>query len=65
VDVYYDDLQRIVHLKDFHMRTTLKKMPAIATAKRERSSPGIRIVGLIAGIVLIAAMVMLFIKNNR
>lgn len=61
VDVYYKDLQRLVHFKDFHMRTSLKRMPPEDTKEKESRSPR-KIMRLIAWVVLILVIAMIMIS---
>lgn len=56
VDVYYNDLRRVVHFKDFHMRTSLKRLPPAGTAQQASSPPRRRTFGLIAWVMLIIAI---------
>jgi hypothetical protein len=65
VDVHFSDLQRVVHLMDFHMRTSLKRIPAITAAKKgeaKSSAMRMRTFGLTALILLIVATIVFIIQ---
>lgn len=66
VDVYFSDLRRVVHLMDFHMRTSLKRMLPKSTATKEEKRSGTRrirkLVGLIAFVILIIAIIIFILK---
>jgi hypothetical protein len=67
MDVYFTDLQRVVHLKDFHMRTSVRRLaPQKAAAKKEKRGKKAgrtrRLPGLIASAILTIAVILLIIN---
>lgn len=66
VDVFYNDLGRVVHFKDFHMRTALKRLPPVNVEQKKESEPRReKIIILIALVVLIVAIGIIIITMSK